>query len=60
MISTMIRTKTLNDTYDLIQAKSNVKLFLSTDLRRDLFNKAEIYLQVVEDISQYDQYNNQD
>ena len=50
MISALIRTKPLDNTYDLIQAKSNVKLFLSTDLRRDLFNKAEIYLQVVEDI----------
>jgi hypothetical protein len=51
MISTTIRTKAYNDTYDEILAKSNVEVFLVyIDLRRDLFDKTEIYWQIFEDI----------
>lgn len=51
MISKTIRTKTLNDTYDRILAKTNVEVFsIYMDLRRDLFDKTEIYMQIVEDI----------
>jgi hypothetical protein len=51
MISTMIRTKAFNDTYDRILAKSNVNVFsIFADIRCDLFDKTEIYWQLVEDI----------
>ena len=51
MISTTIRTNTLNDTYDRILAKTNIEVFsIYTDLRRGLFDKTEIFWQVVEDI----------
>jgi hypothetical protein len=55
MISTMIRTKTFDDTYDRILAKSNVEVFsVYTGLRRSLFKKTEIYWQIVEDIRDRD------
>ena len=51
MISTTIRTKPHNNTYDRILAKTNVEVFsVYVDLRRDLFDKTEIYWQIVEDI----------
>lgn len=52
MIITTIRTKAFNDTYDLL-AKTNVEIF-KLILKRDLFDKSEIYMQVYEDICDAD------